>query len=290
MLLSGLLAAAVQSVATPMAGGAAANAINAPLPVPATRAQANLPRLFSADDYPRSALQSGEKGTVTVMVWVDRDGRVSMCAPIENSGSPSLDRTTCSIIQRRARFTPARDSSGAAVADRVVARIKWDLPSRPTLTLENRYDRIVLTHDKRATISACRAESSNAAMSSPPESLCRFGMITGKQMETRYGKKFTFAERELVLQSGVMVGGRDAARGVGKGPGEKLVTMTAVALTIDADGMTVKCVPADGNMVGPVSPCAQSGQLKFDPLAPAATERSDRHAVVYQASFTRPIR
>lgn len=83
--------------------------------------------LFSGDDYPPSAARNEEEGTTGVRITIGADGRVSSCDVIASSGSSSLDTTTCSIIQRRARFVPARDEAGNAVSDTYTQRIRWSL-------------------------------------------------------------------------------------------------------------------------------------------------------------------
>jgi len=75
--------------------------------------------LFSADDYPAEAQQNGEEGTVQVALTVDVNGKVSGCTVIRSSSYASLDRATCNILQRRARFVPARDAAGRPIPDRV---------------------------------------------------------------------------------------------------------------------------------------------------------------------------
>ena len=92
------------------------------------KASANLPALFSADDYPQAALRRGEQGTVAFALSIDRRGRVERCDIATSSGSENLDRATCSILQRRARFTPARDADGQAAADTTNGRIRWQPP------------------------------------------------------------------------------------------------------------------------------------------------------------------
>jgi protein TonB len=94
----------------------------------AARAQGSLPGLFSNDDYPPSALSRGEQGTTAVSLTVGPDGRVSGCSVTSSSGSTSLDSTTCSILKRRARFTPAKDQNGSPISDTASTRVKWVLP------------------------------------------------------------------------------------------------------------------------------------------------------------------
>ena len=106
----------------------------APPPAPprvsqAARATGSLPGLFSTDDYPQRALSAEEQGTTAVSLTIGPNGRVSGCNVTSSSGSSSLDSTTCSILTRRARFTPAKDQNGQPISDTTSARIRWQLPS-----------------------------------------------------------------------------------------------------------------------------------------------------------------
>lgn len=78
-------------------------------------------------DYPPSARRNEEQGTVAVRLSIGTDGRVTNCSVTSSSGSSALDDTTCKILTRRARFTPAKDESGAAVTDTFAQRITWRL-------------------------------------------------------------------------------------------------------------------------------------------------------------------
>ena len=84
--------------------------------------------VFSANDYPQDALRQGLQGTVGVLAFVGTDGRLSGCKVIETSGSPSLDSQTCAVLQRRARYEPARDESGAKLRAPIYTRTRWVLP------------------------------------------------------------------------------------------------------------------------------------------------------------------
>lgn len=108
----------------------------APLPPPPrvvepARARANLASYVSASDYPPSALANGEQGVVRFRLLVGEDGRVRDCAITVSSGSAALDAATCSILRRRARFTPARDSNGNPASDSVESSLVWRLPAMP---------------------------------------------------------------------------------------------------------------------------------------------------------------
>ncbi len=94
----------------------------------AARAKGNLPALFSTEDYPQSAIRNEESGTTGVRLTIGTDGRVSGCDVTQSSGSSALDSTTCNILRRRARFTPAKDQAGNPISDTTTTRIRWELP------------------------------------------------------------------------------------------------------------------------------------------------------------------
>ncbi|HEX5181773.1 MAG TPA: energy transducer TonB [Allosphingosinicella sp.] len=92
------------------------------------RAKANLQGLISSEDYPPSAQRDNVTGTVRVRLQIGTNGRVSGCSVVGSSGSAALDSATCRLLTSRARFTPAHDSSGNAVADTYMAPpIRWQL-------------------------------------------------------------------------------------------------------------------------------------------------------------------
>ena len=93
------------------------------------RAKANLGSYVSDADYPASAQRNEEQGTTRFRLSVGADGRVSDCTVTGSSGSSALDAATCRIMKSRARFEPARDSSGNKTSDSVSSAIKWVLPA-----------------------------------------------------------------------------------------------------------------------------------------------------------------
>ena len=83
---------------------------------------------ISAADYPASALANREAGRVRVTLDLGPDGRAHGCAVTRSGGSSALDSATCSILRRRARFTPAIDSNGQPAAGRIRQEVDWRLP------------------------------------------------------------------------------------------------------------------------------------------------------------------
>ena len=93
------------------------------------KAKGDLHSLFSTDDYPASSLRNEEQGTTAVRITVGTDGRVADCQVTQSSGSAALDAATCSIIRRRAKYTPARNDDGSAAMGSDAVRIKWVVPA-----------------------------------------------------------------------------------------------------------------------------------------------------------------
>lgn len=89
---------------------------------------ASVAQHFTRDDYPAEALRRREQGTVWFRVDVGANGRVAACTITRSSGSADLDAATCRIVQRRARFAPARDAAGNALPDSISTHMKWRLP------------------------------------------------------------------------------------------------------------------------------------------------------------------
>ena len=125
--------------APPMAGtttGAVGIAEPAPEPAPppslATGAKVRGDRgaWFTTDDYPAAAIRAEAEGTVAVSLALGPDGRVAACSVTTSSGSSALDQATCRLYRARARFTPARDAQGAAIASTYADRVRWQLPPR----------------------------------------------------------------------------------------------------------------------------------------------------------------
>jgi TonB family protein len=110
---------------------AAAAAPPPPLPVPpgtevvAARAVVPIAGLIGRADYPPAARRRGEHGVVRLRLLVDEAGRVRGCRIGGSSGSAELDSAACRLVAERARFHPARDSAGKAVASVIQAAYIW---------------------------------------------------------------------------------------------------------------------------------------------------------------------
>lgn len=83
-------------------------------------------------DYPPDAGRAGVNGTVAVRYLVDATGHVTECDVTRTSGSRALDDTTCALIQKRFRFSPARDGRGKPVPAWIVENHSWVIERDPT--------------------------------------------------------------------------------------------------------------------------------------------------------------
>ena len=88
-----------------------------PKKIEPARARGDVRMLFSDSDYPASAQAAGAQGTAQAQLTIGSDGRVVGCSLVRSTGNGALDAATCNILRRRAKFTPAHDSSGAATTD-----------------------------------------------------------------------------------------------------------------------------------------------------------------------------
>ncbi len=100
-----------------------------PRVVPPQRARANLNSYFSTDDYPAAALRGNDQGTTGFRLTIGTNGRVTDCQVTSSSGSSALDQATCRILRSRARYQPARDSSGNPTTGTDSGRVTWRLPA-----------------------------------------------------------------------------------------------------------------------------------------------------------------
>lgn len=80
------------------------------------------------NDYRASWINRGYTGVAGFALNIDAGGRVSDCRITSSTGHSALDEATCRLLERRARFTPAKDSSGANVAGTYRSSVNWKIP------------------------------------------------------------------------------------------------------------------------------------------------------------------
>lgn len=84
---------------------------------------------ITSDDYPQSALRSSAEGVTGFRLDIDVAGQVTNCTITSSSGAAALDDAVCALVPGRARFTPASDRRGRAVASHIEQRVRWQIPT-----------------------------------------------------------------------------------------------------------------------------------------------------------------
>lgn len=107
---------------TPVAPPLAAYTPTGPVPANA------MSRWITTDDYTRSDLLREREGTAQYRLVVGSNGSVDACQITVSTGHATLDRTTCRLIERRARFNPATNSRGEAIVGTYTGAVTWQIP------------------------------------------------------------------------------------------------------------------------------------------------------------------
>lgn len=104
-----------------------------PRPGPTFSPTAPVPRnaqnWISTDDYPARDLRLGHEGTARYRVVVDSSGRVNACEITASTGHAGLDRATCTHIERRARFDPAKNGDAKPSVGSYSGVVTWQIPN-----------------------------------------------------------------------------------------------------------------------------------------------------------------
>ena len=249
----------------------------------------NIGEVFTQDDYPAEAIRRGEQGRTIVSVSIDASGRPTQCAISQSSGSSSLDRASCARLVARGRFEIGRDASGRPAGRVAPIAVKWVLPDETGAPFAEGGVRTVFKLDRDAQVTSCRFEGVSGEITTSEN--CDFlRPVAAKIVEVNFEKGIA-ANRELVLENGMLLGAPEGVRVVGGGPGMNLVRRAAWALTINADGTVVDCKVfevIDANEEVGARKCAEVKKQVFEPLPPEQADRSPRFAVAYIAVYLRP--
>ncbi|AOL94297.1 TonB family protein [Porphyrobacter sp. LM 6] len=79
-------------------------------------------------DYRTRWINEGLSGSARFTLAIDARGGVTNCSVTRSTGHAVLDAATCQLVTRRARFDPARDSTGKPVAGSYNGSINWKIP------------------------------------------------------------------------------------------------------------------------------------------------------------------
>ena len=79
-------------------------------------------------DYKSSWVRREYQGVAGFRLDISATGTVTGCRVTSTTGHAELDEATCSLIRERARFEPARGTSGEPVAGSFSSSVAWVLP------------------------------------------------------------------------------------------------------------------------------------------------------------------
>ena len=79
-------------------------------------------RWISQDDYPANATGSGN---VSITLVIDVTGKPVSCVVRISSGLDLFDQTACTMLQKRARFSPALDAYGRPIVGQYETRASF---------------------------------------------------------------------------------------------------------------------------------------------------------------------
>ena len=85
-------------------------------------------RWVTDQDYRSIWVRRELTGTARFTVGVGTNGKVTDCTITRSSGHTALDEATCKLVTRRARFNPAKDTSGEVTQGSYSSLIRWVLP------------------------------------------------------------------------------------------------------------------------------------------------------------------
>ena len=110
---------------------------------------------ISVDDYPAQALRDKMVGATRYEIAVSDTGAALGCTVIKSSGHDLLDRTTCDLVMKRAKFLPAQDDAGKPVAGVWRHLVGWYLSPRDSRPGYAGYG-VTVTFDKEGEVATCK--------------------------------------------------------------------------------------------------------------------------------------
>ncbi|MXO74515.1 TonB family protein [Altererythrobacter aerius] len=94
----------------------------------AARPRNNPAQWISTDDYRSSWINRELTGTARFRLAIAANGSVEGCTITGSSGHAELDKATCDLVTRRARFDPAKDTAGQRTPGTFASSVRWELP------------------------------------------------------------------------------------------------------------------------------------------------------------------
>ena len=80
-------------------------------------------------DYKSSWARRDLAGVARFQLDISKTGTITGCRVTGSTGHSELDDATCGLLQKRARFEPARGKQGEPVASKYAGAVRWELPN-----------------------------------------------------------------------------------------------------------------------------------------------------------------
>lgn len=223
-----------------------------------------------ADDYPLEAAEFGLAGKVRFRLAVDPQGRVTGCQILQSAGA-ELDSASCRILAQRARFEPARDVSGRALASIYESQINWTVPEDAPVP----FAPAARFSESWTPLAGGRPWCHVTAFGKLPLSVpfpdCVPGSI--RAAKPPRGRYITLRTATMLLPSGQAAPFRTKLKG-------RVYSRERYLLAVDWRGVVVRCEPPGRRKpspaVGGPDDCAllrKQGQPVFQPAAPGTPLR-----------------
>lgn len=245
----------------------------------------NLSEVFASANYPFFAKVRGDEGRLRFVVTVDASGIAKECVIVEEAEAETLNQPTCDLIMAQARFEPARDRRGRAIAASFSRPVKWLLAKPRPLPVIDSHERVVLTFDGGGQAD-CRIEASADAETDPRTCAMVIDtpMVRGMAGARAAIVRGMMARFAVVSENSSFTGPDAEARAmtVGKRPGEDLNDRSITRVTVAPDGRMTGCTVVEAGMaelpgeegksLGAIT-CERLARATFEP-AKAGGERT----------------
>ncbi|WP_158298769.1 energy transducer TonB [Sphingomonas psychrotolerans] len=228
------------------------------------------------NDYPRKAEALGLQGAARFRLEVDARGCVSDCEIVLSTGFDVLDKATCDLMRKNARFKPATNADGAPIPATFETQFTWALPKVPVREPTNWAATAQAVYSSEGALLSCRSSGEGNQLAVAQFCKYAFAMTPG---QLRAGKADARGRYKVRL--------RGAGQFDGKSPAlptmpEAKYARTDMRFVISLDGRAQQCVESiQGDQLD--NPC----RMIFDPYSESkdASEalRSGRIAVQFEA-------
>lgn len=193
-------------------------------------------------DYPRKALVRRQTGTTTMLLLVGLEGTVERCAVANSSGSVTLDNQSCSLFIANAKFDPARDRRGRAVASVFQQRLSWRLQEESQVELKEWVNRLSAVVGPENEVRSCKAELFfNEQWIKTDATVCDEFLKRGSAILAAARKKSMLDDATVVIETWTVTSSERAIPEIGRRRGEVLIMLRSATARYDANGERTYC-------------------------------------------------